>query len=757
MKSVIQDAGYTIQDKKEHASGIVHHASAGLTPRSELRMITVAVAGNPNAGKSTLINAIAGTRLHVGNWPGVTVEKKEAVFEYEGTRIKLVDLPGVYSLSPYTQEEIITRDYLVHEMPDVIIDVVDATNLERNLYLTVQLLELEIPVVMALNIYDEAEKKGYTIDVKSMEETLGVKVVPTVATRKNGLHDLLRAVLKLTDAPVSQYPKKLNYGEDIESAAGTVVKRIAEGHPSLSEKYPLRWLAFKLMEEDERAQRELNIEDGELLIKDAVRHLKQAHEEDVESIMADARYAQAAGLTREVLKRPELRKMELTERIDKIALNRFLGIPLFFAAMWFMFKLTFDVSKPLGDWMNAMTSGPFKRWAETVVGLIHAPLWMSSLVTDGVIAGVGSVLVFVPVIFAMMFFITFLEGSGYMARAAFVMDRAMHAIGLHGKSFIPMLLGFGCNVPAIYATRTLENQRDKALTALLVPLMSCGARLPVYVVFIGAFFPAHAGTVLWSLYVMGIALAIVMGLIFKKTLFRGEAPMFIMELPPYRMPSLRSLMIHTWEKGKHFLIKAGTYILAVSILVWFLLNLPWGVENKKDSYLGQVGQAAAPLLKPLGFGNWEAASSLMAGVIAKEIVVGTMGEIYVKKAAEEVKAEQPAFTADLKELGTSFVVALADSAKNVFSTFKITSLSADEDEKRAGLKSVLQGVFTPLSAYAFITFVLLYMPCVVVAIAMRQEFGTWKWFGIAFAYQMSLAWLAAFVIYQGGKLLGIGG
>jgi ferrous iron transport protein B len=731
--------------------------ASGFSLRQERKMITVAVAGNPNSGKSTLINAIAGTRLQVGNWPGVTVEKKEALFEYDGTPIKLVDLPGVYSLSPYTQEEIITRDYLVQERPDVIINVVDATNLERNLYLTVQLLELELPVVMALNIYDEAENKGHKIDTKAMEKTLGVKVVPTVATRKNGLRDLLKSVVDMVNAPASHLPKKLNYGEDIESATRTVGKLIQAGDPSLVEKYPLRWLSFKVMEGDEHVQKELNISGEALKIENAVRHLKKAHEEDVESIMADARYAQAAGLTREVLKRPELRKMELTENIDRLALNRFFGIPLFLAAMWFVFKLTFDVSKPFGDWMNAATSGPFKRWAAAIVGFIHAPAWMSSLVTDGVIAGVGSVLVFVPVIFAMMFFITFLEGSGYMARAAFVMDRAMHAIGLHGKSFIPMLLGFGCNVPAIYATRTLENPRDKALTALLVPLMSCGARLPVYVVFIGAFFPNHAGMVLWSLYVMGIALAIVMGLIFKRTLFKGDAPMFIMELPPYRMPSFKSLMIHTWEKGKHFLIKAGTYILAVSILVWFLLNLPWGVENKKDSYLGQVGQVAAPLLKPLGFGNWEAASSLMAGVIAKEIVVGTMGEIYVKNAEEEKKEQQPSFTDDLKELGTSFAAAAGDSAKNVFSTVAITSLSAEQDEKRAGLKSVLKGVFTPLSAYAFITFVLLYMPCVVVAIAMRQEFGTWKWFGIAFVYQTALAWLAAFVIYQGGRLLGIGG
>ncbi len=729
-----------------------------LSLRDEKKTVTIAVAGNPNSGKSTLINAIAGTRLHVGNWPGVTVEKKEAVFDYEGNWIKLVDLPGTYSLSPYTQEEIITRDYLVHEKPDVIINVLDATNLERNLYLTVQLLELEIPAVMALNIYDEAEKKGYSIDTKAMEEALGIKVIPTVATRKNGLHALLKAAVILAVDPSSQHPKILNYGKDIESAAKFIEKQIKNANPSLVERYPLRWLAFKLMEEDEQVQRVVHNSGDMFRVEDAVNHLKKAHGEDTEAIMADARYAQAAGLTREVLKRPELQKMELTEKIDRIALNRFLGIPLFLVAMWFVFKLTFDVSRPFADWLNVMTTGPFKRWAEGFAGLIHAPLWVSSLLTDGVIAGVGSVLVFVPVIFAMMFFITFLEGSGYMARAAFVMDRAMHSIGLHGKSFIPMLLGFGCNVPAIYATRTLENPRDKALTALLVPLMSCGARLPVYVVFIGAFFPTHAGMVLWSLYVMGIALAIIMGIVFKKTLFKGESPMFIMELPPYRLPSVRSLMIHTWEKGKHFLIKAGTYILAVSILLWFLLNLPWGVQNRKDSYLGQAGQIAAPVLKPLGFGNWEAASSLMAGVIAKEIVVGTMAEVYVKKTEEEKKIDQPTFIDDLKEIGTSLAGAFKSSAGNIFSIFKTSSLSSsEEDEKREGLKYVLQSVFTPLSAYAFLAFVLLYMPCVVVAIAMKQEFGTWKWFGISFVYQMTLAWLAAFVIYQGGKLLGIGG
>jgi ferrous iron transport protein B len=508
------------------------------------------------------------------------------------------------------------------------------------------------------------------------------------------------------------------------------------------------------MEGDERVAREVTASNDILVLSQAVKHLHDAHGDDIESIMADARYGLAAGFTREVLSKPEIRKREMTERIDKVVLNRLLGLPIFFSAMWLVFKLTFDVATPFVDWIDAMTTGPFKRWAEAGLGVIAAPDWTVSLATDGVIAGVGFVLVFVPVIFAMMFFITFLEGSGYMARAAFVMDRAMHAIGLHGKSFIPLLMGFGCNVPSIYATRTLENPRDKALTALLVPLMSCGARLPVYVLFTAAFFPENAGTVLWSLYTLGIVMAVVMGILFKKTLFRGEAPMFIMELPPYRMPSFRSLMIHTWEKGKHFLIKAGTYILAVSIFVWFLLNLPWGVEHKRDSYLGRAGQVMAPVLEPLGFGTWEAASSLITGVIAKEIVVGTMGEIYVPKG-DETEANKPTMAEDAKEVVTSFAGAVKDSVTNVFSTVGIASISAEEDEEQTGLKEVVGQAFTPLSAYAFMVFVLLYMPCVVVAVAMRQEFGTWKWFGIAFAYQMALAWAVAAAIYQGGRLLGL--
>ncbi|HEY6837850.1 MAG TPA: ferrous iron transport protein B, partial [Geobacteraceae bacterium] len=423
------------------------------------RTITIAVAGNPNSGKSTLINAIAGTRLQVGNWAGVTVEKKEAAFDYSGRRIRLVDLPGTYSLSPYTQEEIIARDYLVNERPDLIVNVVDATNLERNLYLTIQLLELGIPVVMALNIFDEAEAKGYRIDVERIEKMLGITAIPTSATRKKGLDELLKSVIATADDSAGRTPAVLNYGTDVETAAEFVANTLKKSHPELAAAYPLRWLAFKVMEGDEKVALSAGL-DGEHILDEALHHLRRAHGEDIEAIMADARYALASGLTREVLEKPELRKMEVTEKIDRIVLNRFLGIPIFLAAMWIMFKLTFDLSKPYGDWIGDMASGPCKRWAEALIGFIHAPDWTASLVTDGIIAGVGNVLVFVPVIFAMMFFITFLEGSGYMARAAFVMDRAMHAVGLHGKSFIHMLLGFGCNVTDIYATRNLDSPRD---------------------------------------------------------------------------------------------------------------------------------------------------------------------------------------------------------------------------------------------------------------------------------------------------------
>lgn len=719
---------------------------------STSKPLTIAVAGNPNSGKSTLINAITSSRLHVGNWPGVTVEKKSADLSIAGRTVTLVDLPGTYSLSPYTQEEIIARDYLVHNRPDLIINVVDSTNLERNLYLTMQLLELGIPMIMALNIYDEAEAKGYRIDHSAIGKALGVEVVPTTATKKSGLDDLMSKAVSIAESPASHRPATLVYGEDIETALLSITEYLETNNPQLLKRFPPRWLVYKLIEGDKVVLSECNLTDTSFL-NAPLAHLREAHDSDLEGLMADARYALASGLTRETVRKPELRKTELTEKIDKVVLNRFAGIPIFFLAMWLLFKLTFDMSSPFGDWIEGVLNGPLKRWATVILNGIGAPDWTVSLFNDGVIAGVGSVLVFVPVIFTMMFFITFLEGSGYMARAAFVMDRSMHAIGLHGKSFIPMLLGFGCNVPGIYATRTLENEKDKILTALLVPLMSCGARLPVYVLFAGVFFPDNTATIIWTLYILGIFLAIVMGFIFKNTLFKGEAPMFIMELPPYRMPGFTSLMLHTWEKGKHFMIKAGTYIFAVSILVWFMLNLPWGVEHKRDSYLGKAGAAIAPVFQPLGFGNWEAASSLITGVIAKEIVVGTMGEIYTPKKEEEKAEEAPTVGGEVKEIVTSF----GRAAVAAVSTLLYLPQDEEKEEDQTALNEAIRGQFTPLTSFAFMAFVLLYMPCVVVGAAMRQEFGTWKWAAVAFGYSTVLAWMVGLIIYQGGRLFGLGG
>jgi len=714
----------------------------------------IAVAGNPNAGKSTLVNAIAGARLHVGNWPGVTVEKKSATFDYNGRSVTLIDLPGTYSLSPYTQEEVIARDYLVQERPDVIINVVDATNLERNLYLTLQLLELEIPLVIALNMHDEAGQKGLRIDAEKITSILGCAVVPTVATRHEGIDRLMETAAALVNTPGRRGPGAV-YGEDIETTVETILENLKDRPQEGAGNLSRRWLALKLIEGDERVSRETAIPIDAPFLIEATRHLRKKHGEDLEALLVNVRYGLAAGLIREAVQKPQERKRELTERIDAVILNRYMGIPIFLLAMWLVFKMTFDIAGPFTDWFDALVSGPLSRWTASLLSMIAAPDWVISLFVEGTIAGVGFVLAFVPPIFAMMFFITLLEGSGYMARAAFVMDRMMHAIGLHGKSFIPLLLGFGCNVPAVYATRMLENPRDKALTALLIPLMSCGARLPVYAVFVSAFFASSAGTILWSLYVLGIALAIVMGLIFKKTLFRGEAPVFIMELPPYRMPSAGNLMIHTWEKAKHFLVKAGTYILAVSVFIWFALNLPWGIESKQNSYLGRAGQIIAPIFEPLGFGTWQASASLLSGIVAKEIVVSTMAVIYApeKKAAEAI--ETPSVGEDLKNIGTSFARAFGSAAKNVFSTAGIATISAEGGEGAGGLKAVISKTFSPLAAYAFMAFVLLYMPCVVVLIAIRQEFGTWKWAGVAIVYQSVLAWSVAFAIYQGGKIIGL--
>ncbi len=668
-----------------------------------VKKIRIALAGNPNVGKSVIFNALTGGRQHVGNWPGKTVEKKEGTLKYKNHSFKVIDLPGTYSLTAYSIDEIVARDYLVEEKPDVVIHVVDSTNLERNLYLTIQLIELGAKVILALNMSDLAEKKGLRIDERHISRLLGIPVIKTVATKEKGVKKLLDKAIKLAGETKESKRKVLTYGKELE-------EHIEELRDCISKKlelpfgYTPKWTALKLLENDKEVIKKLKgVKNSAHVLKKAREtrvHLQDVFGEDVDSSIADARYGLIAGLIKESVKKPAVNRISMSDQIDKVVTNKYLGIPIFLLAMFLMFQLTFEVSAPFMELIDE-----FFGWlAQTASASIPAG-WLSSLVSDGIISGVGSVLIFIPPIFILFLIIALLEDSGYMARAAFIMDKLMHKIGLHGKSFIPMILGFGCNVPAIMATRTLSNRKDRLLTILINPFMSCGARLPVYILFAAAFFPNNQGLVVFSLYILGMMVAIIMGLILSRTLLKGLSAPFVMELPPYRVPTIKGALIHMWERGSLFLRKAGTIIFAAVVLVWALSSFPAGVEyGAQESYLGQVGTAIAPVFGPLGFGDWRASVALMTGFVAKEIVIGTFGTIY---GVEE-----------------------------------------------GGLEAALQQHFTPLSAYSFLVFVLLYVPCMAVIAVIKRETNSWKWPLFTAAYTTAVAWIVAFIVYQGGLLLG---
>ncbi|PIE02993.1 MAG: ferrous iron transport protein B [Acidobacteria bacterium] len=703
----------------------------------EATSLRIAVAGNPNTGKSTLINSLAGSSIQVGNWPGVTVEKREATIKAGPKTIHLIDLPGIYKLSDQTAEERVASCFLLEEKPDLILNVIDSTNLERNLNLTLQLQELGVPMLIALNMSDEAESKGIQIDTDKLERILNAKVVKTIATSKKSVRKLKEHLW----LPLS-FPKQWTTGSLLESHH-LIFEKLHESECP----FPLTRCILQFLDGEPKAVNQLQSmeEVDHELFTQWTALIK-------ENQVTDARYSETERISKEVLVLKKSSKPDWTDKLDSIVLNRFLGIPVFFFLMWLVFKMTFDISGPFVDWIDVVTTGPLTRWTELLLNLLSAPEWVISLGTEGLIGGVGFVLAFTPVIFAIMFFMSVLEGSGYMARVAFIMDQYMQKIGLPGKAFIPLLLGFGCNVPSVYATRTLDSNNDRILTCLISPFMSCGARLPVYILFIAAFFPGHSGTVLWGIYTLGLVLAVVTGILFRKLLFKSEPQPFLLELPPYRVPLASQLAKETWEKGKHFLQKAGTFILGVSILVWFMFNLPWGVENPKDSVLGKMGHMVSPVLQPLGFGTWEAGASLITGVVAKEIVVGTMGEIYAHQEEEETRT--PTFKEEMALIGSGFVNACLESGQNLISTIKVSALATDKPE--GGLVQKIQKVFTPLQALSFMIFVLTYMPCAVTGIAMKQEFGTWKWYGIAIIAGLVLGWLISFIVYQGGLLMGIG-
>jgi len=552
----------------------------------------------------------------------------------------------------------------------------------------------------------------------------------------------------------------VDYGREVEEEIACLQEAI-EKVPALIARYPSRWLALKLLEEDSEiiSQMKASVTGGGTVLAQArksIAHLRNVYGDDAETIIADRRYGFISGLVKEVVRRPAVDRLTLSDKIDKVVTNRVLGIPIFLVAMWFVFKMTAEVSGAYLDWVDGVIGGPLTRWVVAILNLIGlGGTWFESLMVDGVIAGVGGVLVFVPVLLFLYFFLALLEDSGYMARAAFVMDRLMHALGLHGKSFMPMLIGFGCTVPAIYATRTLENEDDRKLTGFLAPMMSCGARLPVYAIFAAAFFPENAGRFIFGLYLLGIVLAIVSGMVLKRTLFKGKPPSpFVMELPPYRLPTFKGILIHMWERSSVFVRKAGTIIMAVSIILWFLMNIPWGVENPRDSLFGKASAVIAPVLAPAGFGDWQAAGSLVTGFVAKEVVVGTMSQIYVGEAEEEEAEEPTTFFQDVGEIVVGFWNATVDTVKMTLSLIPGVDLMGEEEEEEdTALVQVLQESFTPLQAVAFCVFVLLYIPCMVAVAAQRHEYGA-KWTLFNAIYLTVLGWAVSTLIFQIGRLLG---
>ncbi|WP_329905411.1 ferrous iron transport protein B [Porphyromonas pogonae] len=729
--------------------------------------IRVALIGNPNCGKTSLFNQASGAHEHVGNYSGVTVEAKSGYINHAGYRIELIDLPGTYSLSPYSPEELYIRDYLSAETrPDIVLNVVDTCNLERNLYLTMQVKEMGLPMVMALNMFDEFSKRKERFDYPALAQLLGIPMIPTVCRNGLGLQALFNEVIDVYEGlkvgseeylhPVKGKirPIQINYGSLIEPVIEDLSRKISE-QLQVSLKLPSRYVAVKLMEQDKEIEKYLmnHFTKGAYLISYRdyllkVLNEKLRHEDDVETIMTDQRYGFISGALRETYTPARVHLESVTDKIDHIVTHHIWGFPFFLAIMLLMFECTFVLGAYPMDWLenlvgllggllgNAMSDGPLK-----------------DLLIQGVIGGVGGVLVFLPNILILYLFISLMEDSGYMSRAAFIMDKVMHKMGLHGKSFIPLVMGFGCNVPAIMSTRTIESRKSRMITMLILPFMSCSARLPVYLLLAGAFFPNSAGLVLFSLYMFGILLAVISAKGLKSTYFKGEDVPFVMELPPYRIPTTRSVLIHMWTRAKQYLQKMGSVILLASIVIWFLGYFPNNtakeqeVQNKialvaadknilpdqklaiqdslvhlqhtvqqENSYIGRIGQFTEPIIRPLGF-DWKMGISLLSGLAAKEVVVSTLGVIYTGDADDSSEATEH----------------LSERIKN--------------DKQPDGSLS-----FSPLIAYNFMIFVLIYFPCIATIIAIGKESGSWKWSVFSAVYSCSLAWLICFIVYQIGNL-----
>ncbi|MGL4392504.1 MAG: ferrous iron transport protein B [Fusobacteriaceae bacterium] len=688
-------------------------------------MLKIAFAGNPNVGKSALINALAGSKLKVGNWPGVTVEKKEANFIFNGEKINLIDLPGVYSLSPYSLEEKVTRDFILDENPDVVINVLDSTNLERNLYLTLLLKELGKPMIIALNFFDEFENLDYTLDTKKLSAFLEMDIVKTSATKETGLKELLEKAIILAKNSPKNIDYKLEFEDFLINKINTLKLILKENasYAKIIEKYNINFVAVKILERDkyfaERILAEYKI-DVTKEFENIIKNIESRFDNDIETIFAEKRYGVIKGITRQTFKTSLKARLDFTDKIDRLFLNRILGLPLFFGIMTLMMNFVFKGSQPFIDWLdtfiNSFLAGHVKTLLEGV------PNWMNSLIVDGIIGGVGGIIVFVPLMLFLYFFLAILEESGYMTRVAFLMDKVMRGLGLNGKAFVPMIIGFGCSVPAIYATRTLEDKNSRRLTALMTPFMSCGARLPVYGLFTAAFFGAQAGLVIMSLYALGILIAILVGVAFKKfPIFRSDNKPLILELPPYRIPSMKMVFNSTINRTAEYLKKASTTIMTVLMLLWVLTYFPNNGDTSK-SYMASFGKVLTPIMKPTGFATrWEVVAAIPPSIAAKELVVGFLGQVLVQD----------------------------DSQNNVANN--------SETEKERGIVTATSKLwseesFPKLRAYSFMVFILLVVPCIVALTALKNEFG-FKFMGFVVLVMTVVPYIISTLIFQIGRLI----
>ncbi|OQA14498.1 MAG: Ferrous iron transport protein B [Firmicutes bacterium ADurb.Bin356] len=681
--------------------------------------VKIALVGNPNSGKTTLFNAITGAHEYVGNWPGVTVEKKEGRIQAHGHEITLIDLPGIYSLSPHSMEEIIARNFVIKEQPDAIINIVDATNLERNLYLSVQLMELERPMIIALNMMDEIKKRGDTIDITRLSLELGIPVVPISARTGEGVQELLNQCELLIELAHEQMHRGFCIEPDdfYDEYTHAVHHKIGEiiGDNAERAGIPSHWAQVKLLEGDALVREALALSEEQQDKLDEIvnTYAGEAPGIDNETRMADTRYRFISQITAAAVRHARKQgEKSPSDRIDAILTHKYFAIPVFLLIMLGIFTLTFST---LGAWLSDQVEifiSTLSSWLSIWLFNIGTSKWLTSLISDGIILGVGGVLTFLPQIALLFLCLSLLEDSGYLSRTAFIMDKLLRRFGLSGKSFIPMLMGFGCTVPATMAARTMENEKDRRMTILLLPFMSCSAKLPVYGLIAGAFFSHNRGLVVFSLYALGIVAGILTGLLFKRTLFTGMDAPFVLEMPPYRRPMLKNTLRHVSLRIQHFLEKAGTVILLMSAVLWFLQSFDASfimVEDSAKSILGLVGGWLAPAFAPLGFGAWQASVALLAGLVAKEVVVASLSLFY------------------------GFSAAAGDSA----------------------VRASLSSTFTPLSAYSFLVFVLLYVPCMAAVATMRRELNSVKWTAFMVAYQVGIAYIAALLIYQAGTLLGL--